>query len=157
MTEHQVTITGLTRVRAPKPNKGGSTVIAYFDCEANGFALAGCALARTIKNGLTVWPPKLEGPESARRSLTITEDSLRHAMMIQARETYRALGGTDAEWIGRSIPAGPNPDYELGGIMHAPPTREVRKIERTVTRINSDDEGEQREGLATFLKGAEGG
>lgn len=154
MTEHQVTITGLTRVRNPKTNQVGNAVLAYFDCETHGFALAGCALARTNKNGLTVWPPKLDAPGAPRRALTIIDDSLRHAIMIQARETYRALGGTDAEWIGRSVPAEPNADYEVGGIMHAPPTRQPVKVTRTVKRINSDDEGEQRAGLDKFLDGA---
>jgi hypothetical protein len=105
-----VTITGLHRVSNPKPNKGGSMVLAYFDCEANGFGLQGCALVRTPKHGLTVWPPKLEGPESFRRSIVIMHDALRHALMLHAREAYRALGGTDAEWIGRSIPMGPHQD-----------------------------------------------
>lgn len=104
---HDVTITGLTRVARPKPNKGGSTVIALFDFEVSGLALAGCALVRTPRNGLTVWPPKLEGPNGSRRSVSFSHDSLRHAVMLQAREAYRALGGDDAEWIGKSIPMGP--------------------------------------------------
>lgn len=99
---NEVIITGLKRVARPKPNKGGSIVMAFFDCEANGFGLKGCALVRTPKNGLTVWPPKLDGPESARRSVTILNDALRHEMMQRSREAYRALGGMDAEWIPRS-------------------------------------------------------
>ncbi|MES2176019.1 MAG: hypothetical protein V4523_19045 [Pseudomonadota bacterium] len=109
---NDVTITGLNRVRMPKPNRGGSTVIAYFDCEANGLALHSCALVRTPKNGLTVWPPKIDGPEATRRSVTFTDRSLRHAVMLNARESYRALGGTDAEWIGTSIPMGPRGEPE---------------------------------------------
>lgn len=48
-----------------------------------------------------------------RRGIRITDDSLRHSMMMHAREAYRALGGTDAERIGKSIPARPNPFAEL--------------------------------------------
>jgi len=103
---NSVTITGLSRVTKPKPNRHGFIILAYFDCEANGFGLQGCCLVRTPKNGLVVWPPKLDQPDSPRRALTITDDSLRHAMMQHAREAYRALGGTDAEWIGSSIPMG---------------------------------------------------
>jgi hypothetical protein len=103
-----ITITGLKRVTRPKPNRHGFIVLAWFDCEANGFGLQGCALVRTPKNGLVVWPPKLDEPDTPRRVLTITDDSLRHAMMQHAREAYRALGGTDAEWIGSSIPKGLN-------------------------------------------------
>ncbi|MHA3840488.1 hypothetical protein ACX0GZ_04625 [Sphingomonas aestuarii] len=108
MTE-KVTITGLNRVTTPKPNNGGSTVIAWFNCEARGIAFTGCALARTAKGGLAAWPPKLDGPEMDRRSVKIIDHSLRHAMMLHAREAYRALGGTDAEYIGTSIP---NPPYD---------------------------------------------
>lgn len=104
---HTVTITGLNRVSKPKPNRAGFTILAFFDCEAGGFALHGCALVRTPKDGLVAWPPKLDGPEGMRRSVAILDDSLRHAIMLHAREAYRALGGRDAEWIGRAIPMGP--------------------------------------------------
>lgn len=109
-----VTILGLNRVSNPKPNRGGSTVLAYFDCEANGLSLQGCALVRTAKNGLTVWPPKLEGPESVRRAVSFVDSSLRHALMMRAREAYRALGGVDAEWIGASIPMPPRQGMAVG-------------------------------------------
>lgn len=96
---HEVTITGLTRITEPKPNKGGSTVLAWFDCDTGSFALQGCAFVRTARRGLTVWPPKIDGKESARRAVAITDESLRKAMVSRAQETYRALGGTDGEWI----------------------------------------------------------
>lgn len=108
MTE-KVTITGLSRVTNQKPNLGGSTVLAWFNCEARGIAFTGCALARTAKAGLVTWMPKLEGAEGQRRSVQVIDHSLRHAMMLHAREAYRALGGTDAEHIGKSIP---NPPYD---------------------------------------------
>lgn len=96
---HEVTITGLTRITEPKPNKGGSTVLAWFDCDTGSFALQGCAFVRTARRGLTVWPPKIDGKEGARRAVAITDESLRKAMVSRAQETYRALGGTDGEWI----------------------------------------------------------
>jgi hypothetical protein len=108
---HNVEITGLSRVKEPKENKGGSTILAYFDCEVAGFRLAGCAFVRTTKNGLTIWMPKLDGPEAHRRSVAITDHSIHHAIMLEARETYRKLGGTDAEWVGRCIPQGPRTDW----------------------------------------------
>jgi hypothetical protein len=107
MTE-QVEIMGLTRVAKPKPNKTGGIIIAFFDCEARGIEFTGCALVRTRSGGLVAWPPKI-GEDNFRR-VRITDDSLRHGMMIYAREAYRALGGTDAEWIGTSVPMGPQPD-----------------------------------------------
>lgn len=96
---HEVTITGLNRVSHPKPNKGGNTILAFFDCQANGLTLTGCAFVRTSRQGLTVWPPKLEGAESARRSVGIADERLRTLMVRQAQASYRALGGTDGEWI----------------------------------------------------------
>jgi hypothetical protein len=66
-----VAITGLTRVSKPRANQGGSTILAYFDCEVVGFALRSCALVRTPKNGLVAWPPKIEGPNGQHRSIVI--------------------------------------------------------------------------------------
>lgn len=94
-----VTIMGLNRVSNPKPNKGGSTVLAWFDCQANGFLMQGCAFVRTARRGLTVWPPKIDGPESTRRSVTFADEKLRKEMVREAQSAYRALGGTDGEWI----------------------------------------------------------
>ena len=148
----EVTVTGLTRIRAAKPNKGGSTVIAYFDCEARGLEFIGCAFVRTPKNGLTVWLPKIETPQPGRRAVNFTDCSLRHAMMLEARETYRALGGTDAEWIGRSVPMGPRPDDEglqpyRGSDEQGWPTHPLHP---NYTPPEAD-EGEDRDGLANFL------
>jgi hypothetical protein len=121
---NSVIITGLTRVPRPKPNKGGSTVLAFFDCQSNGFMLHGCAFVRTPRHGLTVWPPKIDGPESARRSVTFADERLRQAMVRAAQSAYRALGGTDGEWI----PVG---------------LREAETVER--------DAADEAEGLGRFL------
>lgn len=111
MTE-QVEIMGLSRVAKPKTNRAGFTIVAFFDCVARGIEFTGCALVRTPNKGLVAWPPKLD--DDTRRGVRITDDSLRHGMMLHAREAYRALGGTDAEYIGKSIPEGPtNPFADL--------------------------------------------
>lgn len=94
-----VTIMGLNRVSNPRPNKGGSTVLAWFDCQVNGFLMQGCAFVRKARRGLTVWPPKIDGPESTRRSVTFADEKLRKEMVREAQSAYRALGGTDGEWI----------------------------------------------------------
>lgn len=99
---HEITVTGLTRRMNPKPNQGGSTVLAFFDCNAGGFQLHGCALVRTSRGGITVWPPKLDQQMVPPRDIRFIDESLRHAMMEKAREAYRALGGTDAEWMNQS-------------------------------------------------------
>ena len=112
---HQVTVTGLNRVINQRANKGGSTVLASFDCEVNGFELIGCALVRTPKNGMVVWPPKLEAPGATRRIITITDNSLRHQMLEAARVAYRALGGTNAEWIPSKGPDRAQLDVEVVG------------------------------------------
>lgn len=92
-----VAITGVSLSRGGA-NRGGSRIIAFFDCEISGIQLLGCALVRTSKNGLAVWPPKLEGPEATRRAVTITDNLLRNAILQAARDAYRALGGTEAEY-----------------------------------------------------------
>lgn len=94
-----VAINGVNIAKKSRPNKGGSRIIAFFDCAFYGFQLNGCALVRTSKNGLTVWPPKIEGPEAVRRAVVITDDALRNAIMQAARDAYQAIGGTEAEWI----------------------------------------------------------
>jgi len=84
------------------PNRGGSRILAYFDVIAGGIRMNGCAPVRTSMNGLTVWPPKLEGQEALRRSVVIADNSLRHRIMDAAREAYRSLGGTEAEGMPRT-------------------------------------------------------
>lgn len=105
MTE--VEIRGLTRLGKPKPNREGHTILAFFDCFTRGLLLEGCALVRTSNNGLVAWPPKLDQITGSKRKVSIQDDSLRHAMMLHAREAYRALGGTDAEQVGSCVPMGP--------------------------------------------------
>jgi hypothetical protein len=94
-----VTVTGLTRVLRAKPNKSGNSIIAYFDAEARGLGFTGCAFVRTPANGLTVFMPKLGDDPKDRRSVTLVDDQLRAAFVRAAQAAYRAMGGTDGEWI----------------------------------------------------------
>jgi hypothetical protein len=160
----EVSITGLTRITDPKPNKGGSTVLAWFDCEANGIALHGCAFVRTARRGLTVWPPKIEGREDSRRCISIADEQLRKAMVDRAQETYRTLGGTDGEWM----PVDPE-EKERRAANFTAAARRIQEREqspdaegqregagpmglhRTVTRL---DASEADTGLQRFIAGA---
>ena len=90
-----LTITGLSRIRSPKPNKAGNSILAYFGCEVRGSCLRGCALVRTANNGLTAWTPHLLA-ESGGRSILISDSGLQRQMTIHACKVYRAFGGTDA-------------------------------------------------------------
>lgn len=96
---HEVTITGLARSAKATPNKAGYRILAFFDCEVEGFGLRGCAFVRTPRNGLTVWPPKLAGPNAERCGVEIKSEQLRKALVRFAQDAYRALGGTDGEWM----------------------------------------------------------
>lgn len=94
-----VEIIGMGRIPFPKPNKGGSTILAYFTCATHGLRLHGCAFVRTAKGGLTVWPPRIHIPEFVHRSVDIIDDRFRQEMVRAAQVTYRALGGTDGECL----------------------------------------------------------
>lgn len=97
-----VSLISLSRVRDPVPNQGGSVVLAYFDCVARGIAINGCAFVRTSRGGLTVWPPRLTGPEATRRSVTFVDSPLRQHLTNLAQQGYQALGGTDGGWVPRA-------------------------------------------------------
>lgn len=101
---NDVTVTGLTRIAAPKTNPGGNTILAFFDCRVNGLALNGCALIRSVRFGLTAYPPKLEGAADGRRSVVIIDEDLRANMTSAAKEAYKLLGGTDIEEV-PAVPA----------------------------------------------------
>lgn len=96
---HEVTITGLTRSTKAMPNRAGYRILAFFDCEAGGFGLRGCAFVRTPRNGLTVWPPKLAGAMAERCAVEVKSEHLRKELVRCAQDAYRALGGTDGEWM----------------------------------------------------------
>ena len=101
---HEVKITGLNFVSHAKANKGGSVVLAFFDCQAGGFNLQGCAFVRTVRHGLTVWPPKLEGRDQMRRSITFSDEGLRATILHYAQAAFHAMGGTEGDWLTHDDP-----------------------------------------------------
>jgi hypothetical protein len=96
---NHVNITGLTRVTIQRQNKGGSTILAYFDAEARVFGLKGCAFVRTSNGGLTVFTPKIDSDTTDRRGVKLLDDQLRSCFIRAAQDAYRAMGGTDGEWL----------------------------------------------------------
>lgn len=91
-----VIITGIT-LTAGKPSKAGAVILCFFDCVAVGIRLAGCALVRTRRTGLTIWEPKMEAAESVRRSVVIVDPTLKRDITEAARDIYCRLGGVGAE------------------------------------------------------------
>lgn len=145
MSETDVTITGLNRVTNRKPNKAGFALLSYFDCVARGIELRGCAFVRTPNNGLTVWPPKIETPDGLRRAVAIEDNSLRSAMTHAAQAAYRAMGGTDGEWIPRS---GDETRQEANRAEYQ------ARIERKKTP--AQDQPADADGVMRFLGGTDG-
>jgi hypothetical protein len=86
-------------------------VIANFDLRVHGIEIRGCVLIRTPKNGLAIAGPRLE-KDTARRSITFTDDKLRHAIQIRATAIYLKMGGTSL------------PDWALNGAATAAPPEE---------------------------------
>lgn len=94
---NNVEIVGLQRLSKPQPQKGGSLILAHFDCRVNGFRLARCALARTPKGGLTIWPPRLDNPRGGQSYIVLEDAALREDMTKHALAAYQALGGVEAD------------------------------------------------------------
>jgi hypothetical protein len=102
-----IKITSIDIVNGRKNNLG-CRPIAFFSCDVRGIRIKGCQLMRTEKDGLTVWLPTFYSDTASSRrephkSVTILEDTLRHAVMTAARDAYRALGGNEAEWVPREV------------------------------------------------------
>ncbi|WP_172332216.1 hypothetical protein [Mangrovicoccus sp. HB161399] len=135
---HEVTITGLTRVSRPKPNRAGYRILAFFDCEASGFILHGCAFVRTPRNGLTVWPPKLTGSNAERCAVEVQSEHLRKELVRCAQDAYRALGGTDGEWM----PHDPD-DLERRAENSAAASRRIQ-LKHAIATENAETEGLKR-------------
>jgi hypothetical protein len=98
-----VKVTGLLRIDG-KLRTDGNKIIAFFDAEiADAIVLRGCSLVRTRNNGMTVWVARgvTDNQNRVRHSVSIIDSSLLHQIMEAARETYRAMGGTEAEWTPR--------------------------------------------------------
>ena len=106
----KIQVTGFTRIASPRVGKSGARILAFFDCEVGPFLLTGCAFVRTKKNGLAVWPPKLDIPSLHARGIRIVDSKVLHAMVTAAQEAYRHMGGTDGEWMAREVNAELGPD-----------------------------------------------
>jgi hypothetical protein len=142
-----VTITGLEIVRSPRTSSQGHTILANFSAEIGVFYLKGCVLVRTARQGIAAWLPKLDEPRASRhRSVTLNDEPTRNALLKAARETYIMMGGTEAEWRSRDDDEDDD-TLEIMGRKIARPIPFVRKTKA----IEESDEGEDRDGLATFL------
>ncbi|CAH1650881.1 hypothetical protein [Chelatococcus sp.] len=118
------------------------SVRSLFDCRTNGFLLQECAFVRAPRHGLTVWLPKVDGPESTRRSITFTDERLRQEWVRSAQAAYRALSGTDGEWM----PCYPEA-RERRAVTFAAAAMRISNRERSA---NDDSPGEY-EGVRRFL------
>ena len=102
-----IKITALEMING-RVNRLGLKPVAFFSCDFRGLRIKGCQLMRTEKSGLTVWLPTFQaetGNGGPHKSVTIIDDPLRHAVLTAARNAYRALGGTEAEWTPRAVAA----------------------------------------------------
>lgn len=148
---HTVKITGLSIAEGMKPSERGNRIIAWFNCDVGVFSLTGCALIRTARNGVGVRLPKLDNAYGASRSVKLNCDMTRNAMMQAARDVYRMMGGTEAEWTGRDDGGErvPPRTIEIMGRQVEAPVPFVRKEPRAIEETDAGEE--DRTGLETFL------
>jgi hypothetical protein len=100
MTDIQVI--GLTINYHTKPTPRGHCILAYFDAKVGPFIIKGCALVRTVKQGLATWMPRLDDTrQHHQRALVLVDEPTRHQLLIAAREMYVRMGATGAEWRSR--------------------------------------------------------
>lgn len=146
-----ITITGLDRVRDPKPSQNGHSILAYFSADVGVFSIKGCCLVRTARQGIAAWLPRLDDPKGhSRRSITLTDEPTRNALLKAAREMYIRMGGTEAEWRSRDDEDDLHP-YR-GCDVKGWPTHPKHPNYRPPA-ADADDE---RKGLQTFLDGSIG-
>lgn len=156
MTSENVEITGMNRVAVPRPNAGGSIILAHFDCHVHGITLLGCAFVRTSRGGLTVWPPKIEAPEIGRRAVAFTSERLKSELVRLAQLTYELLGGKDGGWLrtgetveeaaDRAERSKPDPLKERNRLA-----AQRRVTERASAIVRGDDDTDDASGLRRFL------
>lgn len=91
--KHDVTITGLRRVRHLKPTEKGNTELAYFDCEVGGLLMVGCVLVMLGRGELTAWPPKVDSSKTVARGVRFIDTGLRNAVLKEVLKHYKAMGG----------------------------------------------------------------
>jgi hypothetical protein len=77
-----------------RPHRDGSRIIAHFDVELFGIEIRGCALIRTVKDGVAISTPHLSN-QSAQRGVWFTDVRLNNGVLRAAREAYRRMGGID--------------------------------------------------------------
>jgi hypothetical protein len=109
-------ITGMT-MKGGAPNKGGTRILAFFDCETQDIGFKGAALVLYEEGKWGIWPPKIEDATRAeiharRRYVFFRGDAFEKALLPAARELYWALGGAE----GRTSrvaegPAAEEPDH----------------------------------------------
>jgi hypothetical protein len=150
MNMTDVTIIGLDIVRNPKVTNAGHTILAHFAAEIGVFTFRGCVLVRTARGGIGAWLPRLDDQRHHNnRSVTLHDESTRHAMLQAAREMYIRMGGTGAEYR-----SGFDDDDQAGtSETAADPTPGPRAVPVTHRTETSDDD---RAGLTTFLAASNG-
>src|SRR4051794_24639291 len=90
-----IRITAMHRT-AGKPNRGGTQICAFFDCELPHVALRGCALALKPNGTWIAWTPRLilaDDDPSARRAVFFRGTELQRGLTDMALSLYRQLGG----------------------------------------------------------------
>ncbi len=89
----KIKITSLTRVRKPKPNKSGDTIVARFDCKVDWLTLnAACLVKKASNGGLIVWTPMLPDDQPWNKSIEI-DPPVRRKIAAVVSPIYEALGG----------------------------------------------------------------
>ena len=84
----EIKITGLTCVQDPKPNRGGDTILAFFDCRIEWLTMEGAALVRQGSNGkLTTWEPLAREDRPNRRCMQL-DGEVRWAVADAALPVY---------------------------------------------------------------------
>lgn len=137
--DHDIEIFGISRIPVPKPSPSGSVVLATFDARLNAITLHGCAFMRTARQGLTVLPPRIDNGGRRERYAIEFADDLRNQTVRAVQEAYRAIGGTDGEWM-------PREDDEIPRAARLSATARAVVVE-TIKRGDGDAE----DGLRRFL------
>jgi hypothetical protein len=94
-------ITGMT-LKEGAPNRGGTRILAFFDCETPHLGMKGAALVVYKDGRWGIWPPKIEDGtgiaiHERRKCVYWRGDAFVKALLPAAQQLYWQLGGTDAE------------------------------------------------------------
>ncbi|MBC7238308.1 MAG: hypothetical protein H5T69_20910 [Chloroflexi bacterium] len=87
-----IAITGLTRVTAPKPNRGGDIIVAYFDAQIEWLTINGAVLVKLASGELTTWEPLAKDDRLPRRSMKMA-GAVRREVAQVALPLFEAMGG----------------------------------------------------------------